>query len=79
MAEAADFLAEEMAFAKLVSTEKGDALLIAGKVYEVTGPGGNCAELFSSAMRRVARGNGPEVRVVGAVVGNVIAASTLNS
>lgn len=32
MAEAADFLAEEMAFAKVVSTEKGDALLIAGKV-----------------------------------------------
>lgn len=71
-----DFLADEMAFAKVVSTEKGDALLIAGNVYEVTGPGGNCAALFSSAMRRAARG---ETSVVDSVVGSIAAASTLNS
>ena len=76
MAEAADFLAEEMAFAKVVSTEKGDALLIAGKVYEVTGPSGNCAALFSSAMRRAVRG---ESFSVSGAVGSVTATSTLDS
>lgn len=69
-------LAEEMAFAKVVSTEKGDALLIAGNVYEVTGPGGNCAELFAGAMRRAARGESPSVS---GAVGSVTATSTLDS
>lgn len=75
MAEA-DHFAEGMAFAKVVSTENGDALLIAGNVYQVSGPNGNCAALFSSAMRRSARRESP---LVSGAVGSAIATSTLNS
>ena len=48
----ADALASDMPCAKVVETENGDGLLIAGRVYMVTGPGGNAAGLFARAMRR---------------------------
>lgn len=57
MTDEADFLARELPFAKVVSTEKGDALLIAGRVYQVTGPDGNAADLFARALRGVGRGS----------------------
>lgn len=58
MKDEADFLSREMSFAQVVSTEKGDALLIAGRVYQVTGPDGNAADLFARALRGVGRGSG---------------------
>ena len=49
-------LADEMRYAKVVYTPFSEpCLLIAGSVYQVTGPNGNAADLFSQAMRGVGR------------------------
>ena len=54
-------LARDMPFAKVVKTKDGDALLIGGQVYHVTGPDGNAADEFSIALRRVSRWGGSEM------------------
>ena len=55
MSDEADALAFDMPFAKVVETHCGECLLIGGRVYQVLGPDGLCADLFSKALRRMAR------------------------
>jgi hypothetical protein len=43
--------AEEARFAKVVQTDKGEALLIAGMVFHVSGPLDNSASQIASALR----------------------------
>lgn len=44
---------DDAQFAKVVETDRGEAVLIGGKVYHVTGPDGNAANLFSMAFCRM--------------------------
>lgn len=64
----ADTIEQEMAFAKVVETDRGEAVLIGGRVYHVTGPDGNAAGAFSQAMRRAMRGDSSDGQC-GSVIG----------
>lgn len=55
MTDESDLIADGFLFAQVVQTSEGEALLISGRVYKVTGPGGNCADVFFRAMRRTNR------------------------
>jgi len=58
MRDEADVLVSDMPFAKVVETPHGECLLIGGRVYQVIGPDGYCADLFSKALRRIGRESG---------------------
>lgn len=50
-----EYFRGEMVFAKVVATDRGDALLIGGEVFHVAGPEGNAALLFAKALRGIGR------------------------
>lgn len=49
--------ADEARFAKVVNTEAGDALLIAGMVFHVSGPMSDAASHIAAALRGPSRGD----------------------
>lgn len=51
-------LAFDMPFAKIVQTSQGDAVLIGGKVFHISGPDGNAADVFARALRSMNRESG---------------------
>ncbi|WP_420959360.1 hypothetical protein [Brucella sp. IR073] len=55
-----EYFTQEAAFAKVVETTGGPALLIGGYVIHVTAPGFDGADYLSSALRRLAQ-DGPNL------------------